>query len=156
MTDIKHEEPKKTMGRPKVWTDEKIDDYGDRLIKWAEKTDSFALIQFCAQENMVPSKIGNIARENENFRAALMITKAKLASRMIRKLNSKEGGCHPVFFNKYIRVNDWLLDQHLKEVENTEVTELTKRVVKIIDFSSLKKERDEKLKDMIDIKNDEE
>ena len=136
------------------WTDNRIADTADELLKWAEKTNSYALIQFCADENLQPNKLAKLAKESELFQSALMLTKAKLASRMITHINSKDGGCHPVFFNKYIRVNDWLLDQHLKEVENTEVSELTKRVVKIIDFSSLKKERDEKLKDMLNIKND--
>jgi len=157
MTDIKDitkEEPKNVGGRPKEWTEERISETADKLLKWADKANSFALIQFCANNRFVPSKMGDLARENEGFREALMLTKAKLANRIIVSINSKDGNVHPVFFNKYIRANDYLLDLHLKDIEKAETAEITKRVVKIIDFASLKKERDDKLNDMLDAKND--
>ena len=34
---------------------------------------------------------------------------------MIENLNSKTGKCHPIFFNRYIRAYDFLLDEFLKD-----------------------------------------
>ena len=130
-------------GRPKEWTKERIAQLAEKLLSWANKANAFALIQFCANQNICPTKIPDLARESEEFREALMCTKAKLASRMIESLNSKDGNCHPVFFNKYIRVNDYFLNQFMKDLEKIEVNEMEKRIVNIIDFSKCKKVADE-------------
>ncbi|KKL70488.1 hypothetical protein LCGC14_2104380, partial [marine sediment metagenome] len=43
---------------------------------------------------------------------------------------------------RYIRANDYFLDQFMKEQEKTESSDTANHLVKIIDFSSLKNERD--------------
>ena len=59
---------------------------------------------------------------------------------MIESLNSRDGNCHAAFFNKYIRLNDFFLDEFLKNQEKTETNEISKCVVKIIDFAKYKRE----------------
>ncbi len=132
----------KKVGRPKFWTEEKIKVLGDDLIKWSKKDDSYALIQFCAEKMLIPSKIPDLAKENEKFHEALMCVKAILAARMIEKVNAKPSKIHPSFFNKYIRLNDYLLDQHLKELEKEIGKDLSNTIVKIINFSKKGKENE--------------
>lgn len=55
-----------------------------------------------------------------------MYAKCEIGSRMIESLNSKDGNCHPVFFNKYIRTYDFLLDEFLKDQEKTQTDEVSK------------------------------
>lgn len=127
-------------GRPEEWTEEKIRALGIKLEEWARKHDSYALVQFYRDERLTRKKIHYIASKNEKFLDSFMYTKACLASRMIESLNSKDGNCHPVFFNKYIRANDLELDEFMKTQEKTETDEITKHIVKIVDFAKYKQE----------------
>jgi hypothetical protein len=133
---------KKKNGRPTEWTDEKIEKLGNKLEEWAVKDDSYALIQFCRDERIGKRKIHYLSLKSENFMNALMYTKACIASRMIENLHSKSGKCHPVFFNKYIRYNDFELDEFLKDQEKQEKQEGLNYLIKTIDFSKTKKEND--------------
>ena len=132
-------EKKNKVGRPVEWTEERIADLADKLEEWAKQPDSFALVQFCRNQKIQPNKLSKLARENEEFRSALSYTKTCLASRMIESLNSKDGNLHPAFFNRYIRLNDFFLDEFLKNQEKEQVSEINKHNVRIVDFSTIKK-----------------
>ena len=134
------EKPK--MGRPLKWTDEKINELAKKLEEWCKEPNAYALVQFCARERLNPTKLYLFAGKHEEFKEALSYAKSSIASRMIENLNSKSGNCHPAFFNKYIRYNDVLLDAFLKEQEKTQVEEMNKRDVRIINFADYKKEKD--------------
>ena len=108
---------KKKIGRPKEWTEERIADLADKLEEWAEQENSYALVQFCRNQKIQPNILSKLARGNEEFRSALSYTKTCLASRMIESLNSRDGNLHAAFFNKYIRLNDFFLDEFLKNQE---------------------------------------
>lgn len=133
----------KTRGRPKFWTEDKIDTLAIDLIEWAKKDNSYALVQFCAETALIPEKFSKLAKENEEFRQALMYVKSILASRMIESLNLKDGRIHPVFFNKYIRLNDLILDEHCRELEKKDAESVAQHIIEIIDFSKIRKEKDE-------------
>lgn len=125
-------------GRPKEWTEDRISDLAIKLLDWAAKPDSYALIQFCNAQNICASKLSNLAKENEEFREALSRAKTRIAARMIENINSRDGNCHPIFFSRYIRANDYFLDQFMKEQEKVECSDIGKHVIKIIDFSKMK------------------
>ena len=112
-------EGKKNIGRPREWTEERIADLADKLEEWAEQENSYALVQFCRNQKIQPNILSKLARRNEEFQSVLMYAKTCLASRMIENLNSKTGKCHPIFFNRYIRAYDFLLDEFLKDQEKT-------------------------------------
>ena len=133
---------KTKMGRPVTWTDEIIEELADKLIKWAENENSFALAQFYRDEKITRTRLHYLASKSPNFKDALMYTRYSLASRMIESLIFKDGRCHPVFFNKYIRYVDVDLDAFMKEQEKTQVEEMNKRDVRIINFADYKKELD--------------
>jgi len=144
---------KNKVGRPKEWTEDRISDLAVRLEEWTKKGTSYALVQFCHQERLCVSKLSDLARENEEFLEALSRAKGALASRMIENINKKDGTCHPIFFSRYIRANDYFLDQSIKEIEKPETEETTKPVIRFIDFASLKKERDLKKEENNDCAN---
>ena len=132
-------------GRPKVWTEEKIADVALKIVKWAEESNAFALIQFCRKERIVPSKLSDLTKESEVFREALSYVKSILADKMIVSINSKDGRIHPAFFNKYIRLNDTILDMFMKDQEKVDNNEIAQNIVKIIDFSNIKKKSEKEL-----------
>ena len=131
---------KRKMGRPLKWNDDNIEDLASKLVEWAEKDNSFALIQFCKEQKMQPNRISKLCAVSEYFKSALMYAKSCLASRMIESLNSKNGKCHPVFFNKYIRINDFLLDEFMKAQEKSEKENDIKYLIKTINFAKQKDE----------------
>ena len=133
---------KAKIGRPTKWTAEKIDEITNSLLEWVEIENSYALIQFCSYECITRHQLTHLSAKSPEFSSALSYAKAKIASRMITNINSKDGNCHPAFFNKYIRANDFLLDAFLKDQEKTQITEMNKRDVRVIDFSKYKKELD--------------
>lgn len=133
-------EKKNAGGRPEEWTKEKIKELGRKLEEWARKHDSYALVQFYRDERLTRFKLRYIASKSESFLHSLMYTKFCLASRMIESLNKKDGNCHPVFFNKYIRANDLELDEFMKDQEKAETDEIKKHIVKIVDFAKYKQE----------------
>lgn len=133
----------KKMGRPPKWTEEKIGDMIYYLLDWIEKENSYALIQFCCHQCITKGQLTHLVEKSEDFARALSYAKSRIASRMIENINSKDGNCHPAFFNKYIRANDFLLDAFFKDQEKTQINEMNKRDVRIVDFSTYKKQQKE-------------
>jgi len=141
---------KRPVGRPTKWTDEKLEELGDTMLEWAKKSPkAYTIVQFCKEqickgaENCSPNQVSMWAKANAKFKNKLSEVKAVFADRMISELNAE--GTHPAFFNKYIRFNDPLLDEHTQDVETKEATEMMNKSIQIIDYSKVKiKEEKEK------------
>lgn len=147
MDEIENEsiqKEKNKIGRPKIWDEHKAEDLTKKLLEWAEKTNSFAIIQFCKENKLAPQRYYELIKKSEIFSDASTYARLCIGSRIVENINSKEHVCHPAFFNKYIRSNDIFLDNHLKENEKNFSQELGEKVVKIIDFAKYKKEYEDK------------
>jgi predicted amidophosphoribosyltransferase len=74
-------------GRPREHDREKI---AHDLIEWAKKDDSINLNKFCAFNEIVPSKISQWAKEDDNFRQAYELAKSFIGYRREEMLNREE------------------------------------------------------------------
>lgn len=102
-----------TSGRPK-----QLDpiEWADKLLKWAEKQDSFALCEFCAENNTHHQRIYYLKDTSVEFAEAFQITKYKLAARLRKQLHDKENPyCYGLFMREIGSHDKFLYDYENEE-----------------------------------------
>ncbi len=85
---------KAKLGRPRVWTDEVIEEKATSLLKFFENEDHLFLETWCAQERIPVEYVSVWAGQNELFSNALSLVATVQCSRLLEggvssKLNSK-------------------------------------------------------------------
>lgn len=117
-------------GNPNSGIDKKHDreDYAAKLLEWAKKASSLNIVGFCAEYDLPVEYMSRWSKENDVFRQALMIAKAKLCDRQE----------HYVIMNRY----DWRLHNRQLGYYNAAIREFD-REEKAFEYS-LKKEVDDK------------
>ena len=70
----------KNGGRPPDWTEDKINDFADKLIEWAKIESSRYLESFCKINGTYPQKLYELAEKNDRFSEALKFARASLAA----------------------------------------------------------------------------
>lgn len=103
-------ENEKPFGRPRQYDRE---DIARKLIEWAKKEDSLNLCAFCGEHLIPPQKLGQWAKECDDFRASYDIVKSIIASKREQKLS--EGELHIKAYDLNAATYDYFLKEERRE-----------------------------------------
>ncbi|HSW01324.1 MAG TPA: hypothetical protein VLI39_14205 [Sedimentisphaerales bacterium] len=72
------------IGRPVVWTAERIQELGERLLAWSQNPDNLFLKEFTAGENIPASHLARFAGANPAFAEVMELVSDRLETRLLR------------------------------------------------------------------------
>lgn len=73
------------MGRPKKYTKEVIDGYGNELLEWFKKPESIWLKDFCIEKGFCSQYLSEFSKESKEFSESLKKAKDIQESRLVHK-----------------------------------------------------------------------
>jgi hypothetical protein len=121
-------------GRPTEWTDERIDQFAERLIKWTKSHTSCYLETFCKLADTYPQKLTELAAKSEKFSEALKKARASCASNLAE---ATAGGEMPPAFGIFaLKQHGWSDKHEIAQTGNVDVTHKGK-IDFVVDVSKL-------------------
>jgi hypothetical protein len=72
-------------GRPKIWTDYKLEELGDDLVEWAQDPASLFLESWCKLRRTYPQRLTEWAKSSSKFAESLKVAKTAIASNIAEK-----------------------------------------------------------------------
>jgi hypothetical protein len=73
-----------TGGRPKIWTDERIEQEADALLKWLEEKQNFLFLEFLYERGLREEYPSRFAKKNEKFDQAYRQARIKQQTVIIK------------------------------------------------------------------------
>lgn len=69
-----------TGGRPRTWTEERIDEETAALLEWVRSSKDWWFLDYCVKREIHVSKLSELAKKNEKFRKAYQLARQKQES----------------------------------------------------------------------------
>lgn len=91
MTDSKALTPHPSTGRPREWTDERIEVETKALYEWIENTDNYFFTSFLNQRRLNPQQIDRFCKYYPPFRIAFELAKQFQEQRLVELAVTRKG-----------------------------------------------------------------
>jgi len=109
-------------GKPKLHTDEFIENQADALSKWSRYPNSIFLSDFCTEQELDPDLMSIWAKKNIKFAGAYKLAKFRQESRLIKAALYKQNSDS---FTKFLLVNNHGYQKYSEKTEQTITAEVT-------------------------------
>jgi hypothetical protein len=108
-----------TGGRPKIWTDERIEEEADALVEWLKEKQNFLFMDFIYERGLLEEYPSRFAKKNEKFNQAYRKARIKQQNVII-----KNG-----LFKKFDSgLTKWFLQCNYKWKEETDTSGLEEEI----------------------------
>jgi len=105
---------KNPMGRPKYWTEERVEELGAEITEWSKTSDAIILGEFATDRDMHPDMLTKLARINPvKFGLSYKAARRRVGAR--REKGAIQKDLDPRVYMFTARMYDEQLDEHLKK-----------------------------------------